>query len=117
MPGIPGRAHDLVDLAATACETPRERVLARRRRPTTRTRVAHDLRGAGQHDGLIARRADTDEAHGHAGELLDELHVVARRGRKIFERAAVSISVPQPGSVSYTGRTLCSTDWWYGTWS
>jgi len=32
-------------------------------------------------------------------------------------KPTVSISVPQPGSVSYTGRTLCSTDWWYGTWS
>ena len=82
--------------------------------PTTRTR-AH-LRGAGQHDGLIACRADTDEARrARRGTPRRTARSRAPR-RELLEAARRRRSrVPQPGNVSYTGRTLCSTDWWYGT--
>ena len=46
---------------------------------------AHGLRRAGKDDALITRGADTDEAHAHSGELLDEPHVGLRRVGEILE--------------------------------
>ena len=77
IPGLPGAAVDRVDRRRPVrAPTPaRARAHPNRRRGRSRR---DPLRGAGQHDRLVARRAYRHEADVHAGVLLDELHVVTR---------------------------------------
>ena len=96
IPGLPGAATTVVDVGERA--RPTASACSRPPPPTTRTVHRYATREAARR--LVAGRADRHEAHVDAGELLDELHVVARRRRQVLERSARSMSACQPGSVS-----------------
>ena len=82
-PGVARRGQHRVD-DRRAGEAPRERVLAAAD-PTTRTFIgaAHAARGS---TTVWSRAGPTDtKLDVHAGVLLDELHVVARRAREVLD--------------------------------
>jgi len=62
-------------------------------------------------EGLSAAEIHDATAHMDSKGLIHD-------GREIADdQRAFSMSTSQPGNVSNTGSTLCSTDWWYGTCS
>ena len=84
--------------AASARDPTRARARGRRRRRRGRARHV-TRRGAARRSGRAPGR-HRRSVTGHAGELLDEPHVVARRGGSSSSRLGLLDVGPQPGSVS-----------------